>query len=433
MRWRAQRRAQRRTRRLATALLVASFASACATPGVIDRARGQLRGGDANAALETLADADVPSRDRLLLLLDRGLVAHAAGRHRDSIAAFAEADDLIERLDIVSLREQGVALVVNDRARSYRGESGERLWIRTFQMLNYLSLGEPEGAAVEARRALVVLDEHPETLAADAVTRLLVAMCFEAAGQPESAAVEYRKLAAATSTGAPPGVLRAAWLNARRTARPDEADALAKRLPETVLAEARRELEARDGELVLVLAAGFVPPKRAGDLFVSADLRIAFPYYPVGFDGRVPALAVRVDGEPRTSSVVTTRLIDVARAALEERGARIAARQTARVVAKYNIAHSVSRQDELAGELVRLLLFVLEQADTRGWETLPATLSLAQVPLPEGEHDVDVTVSTGTGTWRARLDDVAVRAGRRTFVSLRPDVAGELRYAARPD
>lgn len=416
--------------RLAAASLLVSLASACATPGALERAREQLRGGDADAALETLADADVPSRDRLLLLLDRGLVAHAAGRYRESIAAFAEADALIERLDVVSISEQGAALVVNDRATSYRGESGERLWIRTFQMLNYLAVGEPEGAAVEARRALVTLEEHPTTLAADAVTRLLVAMSFEAAAQPESAAVEYRKLAASADT--PVEVLRAAWLNARRTARPDEAAALAERLPGDMLDGARRALERREGELVLVLAAGFVPPKRAGDLFVSPELRIAFPYYPAGIGGRVPRLEVRVDGERRDVDVVATRLIDVARAALDERGARIATRQTARAVTKYNLAHTVSRQDEFAGELVRLLLFVLEQADTRGWETLPATLSLAQVPLPAGAHDVDVTVRTDTGEWRARLEGVDVRAGRRTFRSLRPEVVAELHYSA-PD
>ena len=421
-------------RRLAAALLALAFASACATPGAIERARGQLRGGDPDAALQTLADADVPSRDRLLLLLDRGLAAHAAGRHRDSIAAFAEADALIERLDYVSVREQGTALVVSDRATTYRGETGERLWIRTFQMLNYLAVGEPEGAAVEARRALIVLEEHPETLAADAVTRLLVAMCFEAAGQPESAAVEYRKLVA--SETAPPAVLRAAWLNARRTASPDEAAAIAGRLPPDTLEDARDALASRDGELVLVLGAGFVPAKRAGDLFVSPEVRVAFPYYPPGIGGRAPALDVRVDGEPREAHVVATRLVDVARAALDERGAGLATRQGARAVAKYNLAHSVSRQDELAGEFVRLLLFVLEQADTRGWETLPATLSLAQVRLAPGEREVDVTVRTDTGEWRTRLD-VEVRAGRRTFRSLRPEVIGgaraELHYAARPD
>lgn len=417
--------------RRGAALALALALSACGTPGSLELARDQLRDGDAEAAFATLDGADVPGRDRLLLYLDRGLVAHAAGRYRDSIAAFDEADVLIERLDIVSVREQGAALVVNDRVTNYRGESGERLWIRTFQMLNYLALGEPEGAAVEARRALVDLDEHGETLAADSVTRLLVAMSFEAAGQFDGASVEYRKLAA--DPDASPGVLRAAWQNARRTARREEADRLARALPAETLAEARRALESRDGELVLVLASGFVPPKLPGDLFVSPELRIAFPYYAAGGGGRVPELEVRVNGTRSAIDLVATRLVDVARAALAERGTRIAARQTARAVTKYNLAHSAGREDQLAGELLRLLFFIVEQADTRSWETLPATLSLAQVALAPGEHDVEVRVRDGSSSWSATLDDIPIRAGRRTFRSVRPDVVGPLHYAAGSD
>jgi len=406
-----------------TLALVALLSVGCAGNGALERARVELRSGDPERALATLAEAEVPARNELLLLLDRGLVAHAAGRYRQSTVAFAEADALIERLDRVSVSEQSAALIVNDRVTNYRGESGERLWINTFQMLNYLALNEPEGAAVEARRALVELDDHPETFAADAVTRLLVAMSFEAAGQFDSASVEYRKLAA--DPAAPSGVVRAAWLNARRTARPDEAAALAKRLDGIALADVEGEFAARDGQLVLVLGSGFVPQKHSGDLFVSIDLRVAFPYYPEGVGAREPRVEVVLDGKRLETATVATRLVDVARASLAERGKRIAVRQGARAVAKYNIAHSVSSQDQLAGELVKFALFVLEQADTRSWETLPATLSLIQVRLPPGEHALDVVVRDGALERRATLSGVEIKAGQRTFRSLRPDVAGQ--------
>ena len=202
--------------------------------------------GNAHAALATLSDAEVPRRDRLLLLLDRGLAAQALGRYRESIAALIEADELVERLDYVSVGRQGASLLVNERVSSYRGESAERLWIHTFQMINFLALGEPEGAAVEARRAVSELEEHGDTFVADPVTRLLAAMSFEAAGQIDSASVEYRRLigGADAVAGAADGALRAAWLNARRTARPDEArrlgEAMGRGEPRRGEANARR-------------------------------------------------------------------------------------------------------------------------------------------------------------------------------------------------
>ena len=422
-----------------TALLATLLiCTACATPQPIARARAELRGGDADAALATLSEAEVPRRDQLLLLLDRGLAAQAAGRYRESIEALDEADALVERLDYISVRDQGSSLFVSDRVSSYRGESAERLWIHTFQMINFLALGEAEGAAVEARRAVRELEEHEDTFAADPVTRLLAAMSFEAAGQIDGASVEYRRLVGEgegeTLVGTPDGVLRAAWLNARRTARPDVATRLAAAMSEEERIAARRTLDSHEGELVVLLADGFVPPKRAGDLFVSTDLRIAFPYYPEGYTYPVPNLGVRVDGERVLAVSVSTRLVDVARAALAERGKRIAARQALRAATKYNIAHAAESRDRFAGELLRALFFVIEQADTRGWESLPATLSLVQIPLPPGTHDVDVSVDgANTRTYRLTLEDVSIRAGRRTFRSLRPGIGGTLDHAARPD
>lgn len=413
--------------RVSAALCLVLLVTACAGTGQLERARSQLRDGDPVAALDTLADVELPRRDQLLLYLDRGLAAHAAGRFRDSIAALDQADELIKSLDIVSVSEQGATLIVNDRAASYRGESAEHLWIRTFQMLNYLALGEAEGAAVEARRALVVLDEHGDTLAGDPVSRLLIAMSFEAAGQYDSASVEYRKL---VTGAAPDGVLRAAWLNARRTARPDTATEIAARLSTDTLDDVQQEYAARDGELVIVLADGFVPRKRAGDLFVSIDLRVSFPYYERSYGTRTPDIDVVVDGRNARMTRVDTHLVDIARASLEERGKRLAVRHAARAAVKYNIAHQVSREDQLAGELVRLLLFVLEQADTRSWATLPATLTLAQVPLPPGNHDVELQVGVGGRQFRTRLENVAIRAGQRTFRSMRPSAAGPLQYGS---
>lgn len=418
-----------RSARLLACAGLAFLCAACATSSGLEQARGQLRAGDPEAALATLESLEVPRRDRLLLHLDRGMAAHAAGRYRDSIRDFDAADELIDKLDIVSISEQGATLVVNERASSYRGESAERLWIRTFQMLNYLALGDMQGAGVEARRAIAVFDEHEEVLNSDPVSRLLVAMSLEAAGLAESARVEYRKLASESDS---PGVLRAAWFNARRTARPDAAVELAGRLPERLAGDMKRQLTEQYGELVVVLADGFVPRKQAGDIFVSTDFRVSFPFYPESFAAGASSVTVLVDGNPVEAARTTTRLVDAARASLEARAARLSARHLARSAVKYNIAHSVSREDALAGEVVKLLLFALEQADTRSWASLPATLNLLQIPLTAGQHDIEVDLSGGgdIGVARTRLESVPITAGRRTFRSVRPSIERDLHYAS---
>ena len=53
----------------------------------------------------------------------------------------------------------------------YSGEFSERLWVHTFQMINYLLLDQPEGAAIEARRAVALYEEHGNVLQNDLFTR----------------------------------------------------------------------------------------------------------------------------------------------------------------------------------------------------------------------------------------------------------------------
>ena len=328
---------------LAALLATLLLCTACATPQPIARARAELRGGNADAALATLSEAEVPRRDRLLLLLDRGLAAQAAGRYRESTEALAEADALVERLDYVSVRDQGASLLVSDRVSSYRGESAERLWIHTFQMINFLALGETEGAAVEARRAVRELEEHGDTFAADPVTRLLAAMSFEAAGQVDGAGVEYRRLVGEDESealdGMPDGVLRAAWLNARRTARPDVATRLAAAMSEEDrIAAARRTLESREGRARRA-AGRRVRAAQARRRPVRLDRA---PHRLPLLSGTVtptppPAPEVRVDGERIRAVSVSTRLVDVARAprSRRTRQAHRGATGAARAAAKY--------------------------------------------------------------------------------------------------
>lgn len=379
--------------RVPVLLICAVLLQACASSSALHVARDQFRHGSTQDALQTLAEADVSTRDRLLLHLDRGLVAQAAGQYEDSVVAFEQAIRLIDELDYLSLRDQSTALLSNDRAIRYSGEYSERLWIHTFQMLNYLLLGQPEGAAVEARRAAALYDEHGDALKQDIFTRALMALSFLSAGQVDSAQVEYRRL------------------------RDDFSDII----DTASLALPKRS----DSELVLFIASGFIPPKLAGDLAIDINARIAFPYYEERYD-RAPRIRVLEGTRVLDSTRVDTPLLDISRTALSQRGKAIASRQALRIATKHGIAEAIEHEDAVAGDIARLLLFLIEQADTRSWETLPAYLSLVRVPLEAGKHSIDLRISDDSYASGAvehnQSVEVEIKPGQRQYKLIRVGV-----------
>ena len=340
-------------------IVLALSMQACAVSGELSSARQQFKNGSTYSALQTLDTAEVSRRNRLLLLLDKALVAQAAGQYEQSIVAFEDAFQLIDQLDYVSVRDQTSALLTNDRAIRYSGEFSERLWIHTFQMINYLLLDQPQGAAVEARRAVALFEKHADVLNDDLFTRYLMALSFDAAGQTDSAAVEYRKLG--EQLGHPPG---------------------------------QRHSENGEKEVVLLIASGFIPPKLPGDLIINLNARISFPFYPDSLD-RAPYVDV-LQGDTRLETVrIDTNLLPVAKHALAKRGKTIAARHALRLGAKYQLTQSIRRQDPLAADIARIFFLLIEQADTRSWETLPAWLSLVRVAVPSNASSLSVEIDDG--------------------------------------
>ena len=365
---------------------------ACATSSELVIARNQFRDGSAQLALKTLDEADVSNRDELLLLLDKALIAQAAQNYALSVATFEEAYNLVDSLDYVSTRDQTAALVSSDWAIRYSGELSERLWIHTFQMINYLLLEQPQEAAVEARRAVVLFEEDGDVLDSDIFTRYLMALSFAAAGQYDSAGVEFRKLELdpALQTLRPPS-------NGNK-------------------------------ELVLLVATGFIEPKQPGDIIIDIDKRVSFPFYP-DFYERAPDVRISAGTLATPVAQVDTELITIARSALAKRAKTIAARQALRLAAKYNLANNIEDQDELAGAVAKIFLFAIERADTRSWETLPAYLTLVRAEVPADTTSVDIQVTKDDAYHQSRqrhslvldLDDSA-----RQFHLIRLGARGDL-------
>lgn len=394
--------------RAALFVCVAVLLQSCASSGPLNNARNQFYSGQPQAALETLNSESVSKRNRLLVNLDQGLIAHTAGEYEQSIEAFKRATTLLNEMDFISVREQSASLITNDWVAAYKGEYNERLWIHTFQMMNFLLLGKAEGAAVEARQALKLYDEHGNDLKNDWYTRTLIAMSFEAAGKPDSAHIEYKKLL--NDIGSDKGMARRAWQNAMRLGRGEDARQF------KGLVRSNTNIGDK-GELVLFLQTGSIPPKIAGQIHVDS-LYASFPVYP---EIQRPDIYLNIekDGLEQQADIINVQLVDVARSALAARAGRITAKQILRIAAKKNLAHAASKESELLGALLSVAFVASEVADTRSWETLPAHVSLVQIPLSEGKHTLNLQITEGSREYEIKLSNIDIRSRQNTYRSLR--------------
>ena len=409
---------------LRAALLVALVLAlqACATAGPIAVAREQFRHGDADAALQTLAEADISKRNKLLLYLDRGIIAQAAGRYQESVNALLRAAEIVDEQDYISISEQSAAIVVNDWVRTYPGEYSERLWIHSFQMINFLMLGDATAAAVEARRAVTVMSRFKKVLSSDVFTRTLMGMSFEAAGLRDSASVEYRKLNNDF----------------------DNFDL--------------QPLSGDNGELTIIVAGGLIPKKYPGDLYLGDGLAVSFPFYPelslgdsqlnVSVNQAISPAIVETavtesDIPDATASTnptrlqpqeITIRLADISRRALEARSTSIGMRQALRVAAKKSLGDAIYDENEALGIIAHVLFFASERADTRGWDTLPATVKLIRIPLTPGEHDIGIKVDASgfdlAGSEHFQFNDIEIRPRQRSFRLIRLGLTTPTGYTA---
>ncbi len=393
-----------------TLLLILLLLGGCATMPHGD-VRHEFLQGRPDAALAKLDTKETPTRNRLLTLMERGLILHNLGRYEESAKTFIQAERLLDEWDYISVSDQAKTLVVNDWAGIYKGEYAERLWIHSYQMMNYLLLGDPEKAAVEARMALKVLEAHEKPLEQALFTRALIGLSFETAGKHNDAFIEYKKLA--EKLPSEKLIARQLYWTALRSGITAEAEKYRKMLSTQKMRTDPDEM----AEVVVFIAHGVIPQKQPSDIFLAPDIRLSFPTYPAGAVFK-PRYRVEADGEHAQFEEITTLLPDVARASLDARGKALLAKQTARASLKHNIAHNVKKENELAGQLLALAFFLLEEADTRGWSTLPETLSLLRIPLPPGEHDITITAAGGKAPL-LQLEGVELRKGQRVFRKVR--------------
>ncbi|MBI5430002.1 MAG: hypothetical protein HY938_06030 [Nitrosomonadales bacterium] len=437
------------------ALALAGCASYSDSFGVVER---NLSSRQYDAALQDIEKEADSKTGRALYLLNKGMVLRMKRDFTGSNQALEAAKAEMERLYAASVSENALSFVVNDATVSYAGDDYEQVLVHLYMALNYLELGQPGDARVEALQVDIKLREIGEKIPGnkfteDALSRYLTGMIYEDLGEWSDAMIAYRKAYEAyqkyqANYGlAMPDLLKRDLLRlARRQGLTDEVAYYSKEFGIEPPHEEDRATE-HEGELVFILNNGLAPIKREKVVATSGPphsvavelashkpvspappvlVNIALPYYESRPNG---VLGARVSISGRQASTQMMENIDaIARASLDARMPAITARSVARAVSKVAIQESVDRaggrDNDLAVELlssfvVRVAAMATERADTRSWLTLPANVQLARLALPPGSYTVRVDL-LGAGEQviaSSEYPEVIIGEKRKTYLT----------------
>src|SRR4030065_1308906 len=181
------------------ALLLATFAlggdaTYSYSCGVIER---NLSAQQYDAALQDIEKQSKSKNGLVLYLLDKGMVLRMKREFAGSNQALEAAKAEMERLYAASVSENALSFIVNDATVSYAGDDYEQVLVHLYMALNYLELGQPDDARVEALQVDIKLREIGEKIpeskfTAEALSRYLTGMIYEELGEWSDAMIAYR-------------------------------------------------------------------------------------------------------------------------------------------------------------------------------------------------------------------------------------------------
>ncbi len=409
---------------------VAVCLTACATfSDTIQSTERGLAQQQPKAALAAYEKVKPAASDRVLYLMNKGMLLRMSGDYAESTRTLEQAKQGIEELRALSLREQALSIAVNDATKSFIGEDFERVMVNNYLALNYLEGGQLDAARVEALQVDLLLREKAQKIAAaspyaeDAFARYLSGIVYEDEGEWSDAMIAYRKAYEAYKK----------QLKSFSVAMPETLKHDLIRLADRKIDQTLSEAELLDrGEIILTVHAGLAPIKRERSTTVPNPatgriLRIALPQY----RSRAQPLAY-ASLSSDSASAKTSRVENIDAIAVKTLDAEmplITARAIARMAAKDTVAaaagsggssgnSSANTTAALFGLAVNVAGVLTERADTRSWFTLPGEIHLARLPLSPGEYKLKVELH---GRDERVLDSseikVTLRKGEKKYLS----------------
>jgi hypothetical protein len=142
--------------------LVASCSSVATRKKFYEPITADIKSQNYKAAYQKIESAKdknkYSKKDRLLYYLDSGFAAHYASLFDTSNIKLTLAEDTADDLFTKSISRAATSVLLNDNVLEYSGEDYEVLYTNLIKTLNYLSVGEFDGAFVEVRRANLKLE-----------------------------------------------------------------------------------------------------------------------------------------------------------------------------------------------------------------------------------------------------------------------------------
>ena len=463
-------------RSLGLLVLVIGWIGGCSVvthyPAQMKGSMEDFEGGKLEAAYKMVEKHYGGGLNKLLYLLEGGMILHCRGDLKQSNTIFSDAGNIIRAYQekaVISL-SQGTAqlgsLIVNEKTLPYRGEAFERVMVDTFKAMNYLFFHDYEGARVEIRRSFQVQEENrklhqkeiermeseankkgirPNTLFQEVdshyadqhkiVSRVtnpyedpfayyLSALVYELNGEYNDAYIDLKRVQKLR-----PGVpcvendllrmakLSGLWGGLSKWKRKLDKD--------PVFLDSKTQ-----GEAILIFECGMAPRKRQIKINLPIPdvgiVSLAFPKYACV---RSWVKSAAVYNEAGSLCGATYPLTDVEALVfrnLQDRMPVLVLKQVLRAAAKGAMAKTA--KDEGGG--VGLLLasaynIVTEQADLRSWLTLPQNIQVARIPLAAGKHNLVLALQDASGrAVQKKPFSVEVKPGGMTFLDARSGTVG---------
>lgn len=389
-------------------------------------------------------------RNRLLYLFEKGKMAHLLKQYDSSNIYFNEADQFMEEVR-TSAGDIALGTLLNPMMQTYKGEAFEKFMLHYYKALNYLYLGKPDDALVEARRislsnyALQDKTKSDNKYNDDAFSLMLQGIIYEQSADWNNAFIAYRNAVDLFlknnnnyyGVSIPEQLKQDLLRSAEKSGFPDELGRYAKLMNTTY----QKPPDAPGGELVLFWENGLAPVKEEQNFFFaltkdglgnfsfvdpsgsfnipfnfssynirSSDLklddlrsfRVAFPRYveqPIYYRSASVSLNGQQYSLEKAENINALAFTTLRERFLQEMGtalARLVVKKLAEIAARPKSDDKNKDTKEAIALAIQAFSFISEKADTRNWQSLPHTIYYTRIPLQKGTNQLSFKASGPT-------------------------------------